>query len=62
MSIFEKYGVFKIFSGMAKSLDPDQTAPQGAVQCGFALFEYAIWSEILVYKMLERLSYVTLNT
>ena len=37
----------KILSGMANSLDPDQTAP--AAWSGSALFAYAILSETLVY-------------
>ena len=37
----------KIFTGMANSADPDQTAPEGAVWSGSALFAYAILSETL---------------
>ena len=31
MSIFEEYGAFKILSGMAHTIDPDQTAPEGHI-------------------------------
>ena len=34
-----------ILSGMASSVDPDQTAPSGAVWSGSALFAYAILSD-----------------
>ena len=37
---------------MANSVDPDQTAPSGAVWSGSALFAYAILSDTLVYKIL----------
>ena len=37
---------------MANSVDPDQTAPSGAVWSGSALFAYAILSETLVYKIM----------
>ena len=40
---------------MVNSLDPDQTAPSGAVRFGFVLFAYAILSETLVYKLLGHL-------
>ena len=33
---------------MANSEDPGQTAPEGAVWSGYALFAYAILSETLV--------------
>ena len=44
----------KLLSEMANSVDPDQTAPEGAVPVwtGSALFAYAILSEILVYEIL----------
>ena len=42
----------KIPSGMANSVDPDQTAPSGAVWSGSALFAYAILSDTLVYEIL----------
>ena len=45
----------KIVSGMANSVDPDQTAPSGAVWSGSALFAYAILSETLVYEILGHL-------
>ena len=38
----------KILSEMAKYVDPDQTAPSGAVCSGFSLFAYAILSKTLV--------------
>ena len=31
MSFFEEYGAFKMLGGIANSVDPDQTAPSGAV-------------------------------
>ena len=42
----------KILSGMANSVDPDQTAPEGAAWSGSALFAYAILSETFVYEIL----------
>ena len=42
----------KILSGMANSVDPDQTAPSGAVWYGSALFAYVILSDTLVFKIL----------
>ena len=36
------YLFLKILSEMANSVDPDQTAPSGAVSSGSALFAYAI--------------------
>ena len=41
---------------MANSVDPNQTAPSGAVWFGSALFAYAIWPETLVYEILGHLS------
>ena len=43
---------FKMLSGMANSVDPDQTAPEGAVWSGSVLFAYAILSETLVFEIL----------
>ena len=42
---------------MGNSVDPDQTAPSGAVWSGSALFAYAILSDTLVYKSLGYLPY-----
>ena len=42
---------------MANRVDPDQTAPSGAVWSGSALFAYAIMSKILVYEILGHLPY-----
>ena len=42
---------------MTNSVDPDQTAPSGAVWSGSALFAYAILSAILVYRILGHLPY-----
>ena len=43
----------KVLSGVANNVDPDQTAPEGAVWwSGSTLFAYAILSEILVYEVL----------
>ena len=42
---------------MANSVDPDQTAPEGAIWSGSALFAHAILSDTLVYKILEHLQY-----
>ena len=36
---------------MANSVDPDQTAPSGAVWSGSALFAYAILSATLEYEI-----------
>ena len=41
----------KILSGIANSVDPDQTAPSGAVWSGPTLFAYAILSDTLVYEI-----------
>ena len=43
--------LLKILSGMANSVDPDQTAPR-AVCSGSAMFGFAILSDTLVYKIL----------
>ena len=48
----------KILCGMANSVDPDQTAPSGAVWSGSALFAYAILSETWVFGILGHLLYV----
>ena len=40
---------------MAKDVDPDQTAPEGAVWSGSACFAYATLSDTLVYKILGHL-------
>ena len=45
----------KIPSGMANSVDPDQTAPLRAVWSGSTLFAYAILPDFLVYKILGHL-------
>ena len=37
---------------MVNSVDPDQTAPEGATWSGSALFAYATLAESLVYKIL----------
>ena len=42
---------------MANNVDPDQTAPLGAVWSGSALFASAILSETLVYEMFGHLLY-----
>ena len=42
---------------MANSVDPDQTAPEGAVWTGSALFAYAILSDVKVYEILRCLQY-----
>ena len=47
----------KALNSAATSVDPDQTAPLGAVWSGSALFMYAILSETLIYKNLGHLSY-----
>ena len=46
---------------MANSVDPDQTAPSGAVWSGPTLFEYAILSDTLVYKILGHLPYTEIS-
>ena len=40
---------------MTNPVDPDQTAPSGAVWSGAALFAYAILSETLVFEILGHL-------
>ena len=40
----------KALSGMANSIDPDQTAPSGAVWSGSILFAYDILSATFVSK------------
>ena len=50
----------KISIGMANILDPDQTAPSGAVRSGSALFEYALCQSLWFFEILGHLSY--LNT
>ena len=47
--------LLKILSGMANSVDPDQTFPRGAV---FALFAYVILSDTLVFEILGHLAYI----
>ena len=47
---------------MANYVDPDQTAPEGAVWSGSTLFAYAILSETLVYEALGHLPYVQNKT
>ena len=42
---------------MANSVDPDQTAPEGAVWSGSALFAYVILSDSLVLEILGHLPY-----
>ena len=42
---------------MVNSVDPDQTAPEGAVWSGSTLFVYISLLEILVYKILGHLPY-----
>ena len=44
---------------MAYSVDPDQTAPSGAIWSGSALFAYAILSEPSVYEILGHLPYLS---
>ena len=46
---------------MANSVDPDQTAPSGAVWSGSALFAYVILSETLVFEFLGHLRYHVLS-
>ena len=43
---------------MTNSVDPDQTAPSGAVWSGYALFAYVILSETLVFEILGHLPYI----
>ena len=47
----------KILSGMVNSVDPDQTAPLGAVWSESALLVYAISLDTLVYEILGHLPY-----
>ena len=46
-----------LLSGMANSVDPDQTAPSGAVWSGSALFACVILSDTLVFEILGHLPY-----
>ena len=48
----------KILSGKANSADPDQTAPEGAVWSGSALFAYVILTDSLVFEILGHLPYL----
>ena len=43
--------LLKILSGMANSVEPDQTAPLGADWSGSALFAYDILSETFLYEI-----------
>ena len=43
----------KIISGMANSVEPNQTASLRTVRTGSAVFAYAILSESSVYKFLD---------
>ena len=43
---------------MANSVDPDQTAPSGAVWSGSTLFAYVILSDALVFEFLGHLPYL----
>ena len=47
----------EVVSGMVNSVDPDQTAPDGAVWSGSTLFAYAILLETLLCTILEHLPY-----
>ena len=47
----------KILSGIANGVDPDQTAPSGAVWSGSTLFAYTILSDILAYAIFGYLPY-----
>ena len=42
---------------MANSVDPDQTAPSGAVWSGSTLSAYVILSDALVFEFLGHLPY-----
>ena len=54
--------LLKILSGMANSVDPDQTAPSGAVWSGSTLFAYVILSDTLVFGILGHLPYIYMDT
>ena len=45
-------------SGMANRVDPDQTAPEGAVWSGSALFANVILLGTLEYEILGHLPYI----
>ena len=45
---------------MANSVDPDKTAPEGAVWAESALFAYAILSDTMVYEILGYLPHFML--
>ena len=44
--------LLKILSGLTNRVDPDQTAPKGAVRSGSTLFAHATLSEVLMYTIL----------
>ena len=46
---------------MVKSVDPDQTAPEGAVWSESALFAYVILLDTLVFKLLGHLPWLQCN-
>ena len=48
----------KILSGMANSVDPDQTVLSGAVRSGSALFTYTIFVRNFGVQNLGHLPYV----
>ena len=52
------YAFFKIQSGKANNVDPDQTAPLEAVWSGSAQFAYAILPDTFLYQILEHLLYI----
>ena len=53
--------LLKILCGMANSVDPDQTAPSGAVLFGSGLFAYDILSDTLVFEILGHLPFPHCN-
>ena len=55
--LFMVHLFLKILREMANIVDPDQTAPEGAVWSGSALFAYAILSEMFDFEILGHLPY-----
>ena len=52
---------FKTLSGMANSVDPDQTAPSGQSDLGLHCLHYVILSETLVVEILGHLLCFTVH-
>ena len=51
--------LLKILNGKVNSVDPDQTAPKGAVWSGSALIAYIILSDTLVFEIFVFICFIT---